>query len=556
MKRTPRLSARVAMLLFGSGLCALVYQIAWLRMLRLVFGASTTSSAAVIGIFMGGLGLGGWLLGKKADSTSNPLALYAKLELGVAAAAAASPLMIALVRSLYLGLGGTQSLGPVAGTILRLLLAAVVIGIPTVLAGGTLPAAVKAAERVEDLGRRQLGFIYAANTLGAVTGTFWATFLSLELLGNSATIWVAALLNATVALIALQIARGLKPSEAAQPTPDAAADASSGAAEAAAPLGIDPEGAPEAPGGDGSPDAQADDLKRKIAPPAPKPTESGPPSGGRSIAPPRLVYVAALVVGFSFILMELIWYRMLAPVLGGSSYTFGIILAVALLGIGLGGMVYSIGGQASRPSLLTFAITCGLEALFMILPFAWGDDLAVLAMSVRPWGFGGFLHLTALWTGLAALVILPSAIVAGYQFPMLVALLGTGDREIGQQIGVTYAWNTGGSILGSLAGGFGLVPLLGAPGAWRVVVMVLGGLALVCLVAGLKGAEREQDRARFGAQLAAATALLAAVMSLAMYSRGPTAFWRHTPIGVLYSTEVLKPADAPKSVFFQNAQKF
>ncbi len=60
------MTSAVAALLFGSGLCALVYQVAWLKELRLIFGASTAASAAVLAVFMGGLGAGGLLLGKRA----------------------------------------------------------------------------------------------------------------------------------------------------------------------------------------------------------------------------------------------------------------------------------------------------------------------------------------------------------------------------------------------------------------------------------------------------------------------------------------------------------
>src|SRR3989475_1491180 len=83
----------VALLLGASGFCALVYEVAWLRMLRLVFGASTAASAAVLAIFLGGLGLGGLLLGGRADRVPNPLRLYADLETGVAVAAGAAPLL-------------------------------------------------------------------------------------------------------------------------------------------------------------------------------------------------------------------------------------------------------------------------------------------------------------------------------------------------------------------------------------------------------------------------------------------------------------------------------
>lgn len=67
-----RATWKVAALLFGSGSCALIYQTVWMRQFRLIFGASTAATAAVLAIFMGGLGLGSALLGKRADAQSNP----------------------------------------------------------------------------------------------------------------------------------------------------------------------------------------------------------------------------------------------------------------------------------------------------------------------------------------------------------------------------------------------------------------------------------------------------------------------------------------------------
>src|SRR5579871_2275130 len=104
--RTAKLSA----LLFCSGLCALIYQTTWTRELRLVFGASTAASAAVLGIFMGGLGLGGWLFGKRAEQHPKPLALYAQLELWVSVLAAISPFLITGARKVYLLTGGSETL--------------------------------------------------------------------------------------------------------------------------------------------------------------------------------------------------------------------------------------------------------------------------------------------------------------------------------------------------------------------------------------------------------------------------------------------------------------
>src|SRR5438067_10249401 len=91
----------VAGLLFASGFCALVYQIGWLREFRLIFGASTAASAAVLAIFIGGLGLGGLLIGPRADRHPRPVLLYAALETIVALSAAASPFLLTLVRAAY-----------------------------------------------------------------------------------------------------------------------------------------------------------------------------------------------------------------------------------------------------------------------------------------------------------------------------------------------------------------------------------------------------------------------------------------------------------------------
>src|SRR5678815_4594619 len=107
----------VGALLFGSGFCALVYQIGWLRELRLIFGASTAASAAVLAIFVGGLGAGGLLLGRRADAHPRPLLLYAQLEALVALSSAASPWLLSMVRVVYVAAGGTPRLGLLVGTI-------------------------------------------------------------------------------------------------------------------------------------------------------------------------------------------------------------------------------------------------------------------------------------------------------------------------------------------------------------------------------------------------------------------------------------------------------
>ena len=181
-----------------------------------------------------------------------------------------------------------------------------------------------------------------------------------------------------------------------------------------------------------------------------------------AVAPTRFVLAAAAITGFAFTLMELVWYRMLAPLLGGSTYTFGLILAVALLGIGLGSLARS---RRRQPGTLSgFAATCGLEAALLAAPYGLGDSVAILAARLHPAGVVSFGGLVWGWSLIALLVVFPAAFLAGLQFPMLISLLGKGREKVATHVGLAYAWNTAGAIVGSLAGGFGLLPLLSAPG--------------------------------------------------------------------------------------------
>ncbi len=456
----------VALLLVGSGASALAYQLVWTRELRLVFGHSTAASAAVLAIFIGGLGAGSLLIGPRADRHPRPLALYARLEAAVALFAALTPLLLAVARAAYLGLGGSLALGSFLSTLVRLLLSALVLLVPTVLMGGALPAAARAVESTGDARRRTTALLYGANTLGAVAGALVATFYAFERLGNRGTLFAACAVNLGVAFAAALLARGSVPAGAPPPEPE-------------------PPGA------------------------------AGPP------APRRFVLAACAIVGFAFFLLELVWYRMLSPLLGGSVFTFGLILATALLGIAAGGLAYALVGRDREATLLAFSATCLLEAAAVAAGFALGDRLALLAIVLRPLGSFAFAGHVLGWFAVAALVVLPPAFVAGVQFPLLVALLGRGREHVGRDIGRATAFNTGGAVLGALAGGFGLLPLLTAPGCWRLVAALL--LALGLVAAGLDSRRGVTPRLAPIAIAFLAVALLAAP--------GPTAAFRHSGIG-------------------------
>ena len=485
---------RVATLLFFSGVCALIYQVAWFRELRLIFGASTSSSAAVLAIFMGGLGLGGARLGKRADASPNPLAMYANLEIAVAVAAAATPALVWLANAVYIASGGSSSLGVAGATLVRLLLTVVVLGPATFLMGGTLPAAARAVERADDGARRSVATLYGLNTLGAVVGTLLASFLLLEVLGTRMTLWMAALVNVLVGVIARSLSR------------------SSAAVSTVADVEVSDSAAADVDSAAASPDIA------RWFPPA-----------------------ASALVGASFMLMELTWYRMLAPLLGGSSYTFGLILAVALVGIAIGGAVYA--RTKIPPTLRWFAITCSLEAVFIAIPYALGDRVAIVTALLRPLSRIGFGASVGVWTVVAAFAVLPAAIVSGIQFPLVIGLYGRGARRVGQDVGAAYFANTMGAIAGSLVGGFGLIPLLGALGVWKLVVI---SLAVGATVAALLDSRGWSSNRAVRARRAATGAVLACVPLALLLARGPTSVWRHSGIGAGRADAKLERADATR----------
>ncbi len=470
-----------APLVFLSGFCALIYQVVWTRELRMVFGASTAASSAVIAIFIAGLGWGGLWFGRRVERSANPLAFYAGLEAGIALLSVITPWLLDLVSAIYLWSGGSLTLGIAGSSVVRLVLSTLVLGPATFLMGGTLPAIARAIETEQDLARRGVAWMYGINTLGAVAGCTLSTFVLLERFGSRTSLFIACGLNLAVAAAARAVARSQRWDTLRRPSKTSLP-------------------AEEAP-----PPAAASELD---APP---------------VAPPGLVFASSAVVGFAFFLMELVWYRMLGPLLGGTIFTFGLILAVALAGIGIGSALYAMLFANRRPMLLGFAITCALEAVFIALPYMLGDRVAMWTVYLRALGglgWGGFI---SGWFLIVITVVFPAALIAGLQFPMLIALLGSGRKHVGRHVGTAYAANTLGAVCGALAGGFGLMPAIGALGSWRMVCFLLAGWGLAMAIYAFV-----QKSARFGTVWVVALFATTIVMLQAL---GPTSAWRHSPIG-------------------------
>src|SRR6476660_5223031 len=190
------------LLFVGSGCAALIYEVVWLQLLQLSIGSSAVSVAILLGIFMGGMCLGSLLLPKYIDPRQHPLRVYAFLELGIGLFGIIGLFLVPAIGNVYTKLAGSGQVS--------LLLRAVVAGIcllpPTLLMGATLPAIARWVE-TSPRGVSWLGFFYGGNLAGAVGGSMLAGFVLLRLFDMNVTTYIAALINVTVATLALLLAK-------------------------------------------------------------------------------------------------------------------------------------------------------------------------------------------------------------------------------------------------------------------------------------------------------------------------------------------------------------
>src|SRR5512142_1982443 len=273
-KSSPRSYLPILLILFaGSGCAALIYEIVWFQLLQLAIGSSAVSLGALLGTFMGGMCLGSLLLPKKISTRHHPLRVYAYLELGIGALGLLVLWAIPVLDRVY---AAVASIG-LQGVFLRAVVAAICLLPPTLLMGASLPAMARWIETTPQ-GISWLGFFYGGNIAGAVFGCLIAGFYLLRVYDMAFTTYTAVFINAVVGALALMLAKWTeyKPSEAAAST---------------APV-------------------RATDAK--------------------------IVYLVIGISGMCALGAEVVWTRLLATMMGATVYTFSLILAVFLVGLGIG----------------------------------------------------------------------------------------------------------------------------------------------------------------------------------------------------------------------------
>src|SRR3990170_4811040 len=203
--------AVVYLLFFLSGAAALVYQVVWVRSLTLIFGGSHLAVTAVLAIFMAGLALGGYLIGRAVDRVERPLRLYGLLPLRIAASALLFIGLMQVYPPVYVPLARGRDDSIVYLTIVRAAFATLALIVPTTLMGGTLPVLSRFVSRRPEALRTSLSLLYGLNTLGAVLGALLAGFVLLRLYSVSATLSLAVAANVVIGLVSILLQARLSP---------------------------------------------------------------------------------------------------------------------------------------------------------------------------------------------------------------------------------------------------------------------------------------------------------------------------------------------------------
>ncbi len=397
-----------------SGFASLTYQIVWVRRFAVVLGTTNAAVTLVLAMFLGGLGLGALLAGRSGTrlGAARLARRFLLLEIGAAGFAAGLPLYLGgtlpLVR---LADAGSGSLLPSA------ILASLFLLPAATLMGATLPTLTALGRRLRDRGEGSAaGWLYAANTAGALAGSVAAARLLIPELGLG---------GATLCGVAANAAAGI--------------------------LVFTRFGRTPAPG--------------------PSDAVSAPWFGSRALFPFGTV---AALSGFAAMAAEIGWARLAALLFGPTIYTFACVIAAVILGVALGSAAAARLGDRRGPRFwLAVVQLLGAASSAAVAWFGSGLVLPVGELIARHASDVPHL-LDVQFLGTAAVLLLPG-LAFGATFPLAVAgaaaAANDSAQEAGRATGTIYATNAGGNVAGALAAGFLLIPWFGIEAALGVAVL-------------------------------------------------------------------------------------
>ena len=442
-----------------SGAAGLVYEVTWTRLLTLQLGHTVAAASTVLAAFMGGLAAGAWIagtwptrsVGESTRTGSDParsLRLYAALEIFIAVAALLLPVLLrASVPALAWAYADGEA--PARFAFVRVAISFVLVGIPAAAMGATFPIVGGALARAAV----ETGALYAANTAGAAAGAIAAGFWLIPAVGLRGATWVGVALNVVAAAGAFWVANTL----AGRPGP----------------LRLRSHE-----------DRASSGETRRSA------------EGAKAAAPPSLALLAAVVSGFSALIYEVAWTRLLALVIGPTTYAFATMAASFISGLALGSAAGTrLARRTASPATWLGAVLLAGAAAATITAWyaATNLPLTVAAQVADP--AVEFPAVRWRQAALVALLLLPMTFALGATFPLALAVAGGSETNVTRDSALVYTANTVGAIAGALAAGFLLIPTFGLRDTIRIAALCTAMAASICfLLVRSAGPERDTTK--------------------------------------------------------------
>lgn len=418
----------VLVLFFCSGAIALIYEVVWSKYLSQMFGSTIYAQTIVLAVFMGGLAIGNRWFGAKADRLARPVRAYGYVELVIGLYAFFSPNLFAAADEMFVHVGSRvleQSLVLLA---IKAVLSVMLLIVPTILMGGTLPLLAAFLQRTSlDAGRRSARF-YSVNSLGAVFGSAIAGFYLVQHWGMVASLQLSALANLCIGGTAILLGRSLE--------------------EEAAPV------------------KQSAHL------------------GNSSSSDGTLKWAGILVALTGGISMglEVLASRSMALLFGSSLQSFAIVLISFILGIGLGSAVIASARVQKWNSTKAVTILLIAAALWIgLLVFrieSWVEIYRILRSGLAR-STTGYVYYQLLAALLAMAVLGAPAAMIGAVLPLMIRGASDQAARLGEQVGRLLTWNTIGAVVGVLLTGFIIMPRLGLRNAFLFLALGLAAAGMI-----------------------------------------------------------------------------
>jgi spermidine synthase len=437
----------ICLFFLASGFAALIYQVAWVRVLSVSFGTTIYAISTVLTIFMAGLALGSYLFGRWIDRWRRPLLVYGILELALAVYVALLVAGMPWIQEMTVSWLRGRDLSHTSTSLIKFAIAAFVLLVPTTLMGGTLPVLAKQVTRSSRTIGRWLGLLYGLNTLGAVFGSLVAAYVLILWLGVNRTLLLAALISALVGLASCGLALSIAAGSHGKMSPAGGRDAPSGDLESA-------EGTPvsEIPGS-------------RLA----------------------VLHTVAFTSGFAVLAAEVLWTRLFVNLLTANVLVFATILGAFLTGIALGSFLVSRWIDRLRSLDVAVCVSLLVSGVLLCASVLSQGGLGALFQKIRGLEALSLSAKVDLSLACMFLVVAVPATVFGTVLPSLFRWSSRSLTTLGQDVGRLYAWNTIGSIAGSFASGFLMIPWVGLNASLLLLGLLYGLLAaLVVRRTGLR----------------------------------------------------------------------